>query len=189
MTAANSPITSSVESERRAHEPSMEEILASIRRIISEEEQDPPIAAGAPAAAAAPEAPSDADDDDVLELTNVVADEPPPRPRPSLVQPRDDIAFDSGPAPAPPPPREAEFDDEPPGEGLVADAVVDRAAHAFEALHRGIAISETPAGGSLEGLVRAMMKPLLKDWLDANLPGIVERVVREEVERVANRRR
>jgi len=34
-----------------------------------------------------------------------------------------------------------------------------------------------------------MMKPLLKQWLDQNLPDLVERVVREEVERVTNRRR
>lgn len=172
-------------------EPTMEEILASIRRIISEEEQEPSIG-GAPAEPeAAAEAAAD-DDDDVLELTNVVAEEtppPPPRLRPALVQPRDDIAFDSETPPPPPAAHAAEAEDEPASEGLVAEAVVDRAAHAFEALHRGIAISETPAGGSLEGLVRAMMKPLLKDWLDANLPGIVERVVREEVERVANRRR
>lgn len=165
-------------------EPTMEEILASIRRIISEEEQDAP--AAAPAAAAAPEAPAE-DVDDVLELTEIVADEPPPPPRarPSLVQATDDITFDSEPEPAPAPVAY----DEPPAAGLVADAVVDRAASAFDALHRGIAISETPVGGSLEGLVRDMMRPLLKQWLDTNLPGIVERVVREEVERVANRRR
>jgi cell pole-organizing protein PopZ len=159
-------------------EPTMEEILASIRRIISEEEVE-----GAPAAAA-PEAAEPAmtadEGDDILELTNIVPEPAPaPRQRPALVQPADDIDFHAEPEPEP----EA-LDD-----GLVAAAVVDRAASAFDALHRGIAISETKAGGSLEGLVREMMKPLLKQWLDTNLPDLVERVVREEVERVTNRRR
>ncbi|BCW89337.1 hypothetical protein sos41_24950 [Alphaproteobacteria bacterium SO-S41] len=162
-------------------EPTMEEILASIRRIISEEESDAPAAAAAPEAAAEP----DAEDDDILELTDVVpepAPPPPPRPRPALVQPADDIVFDAAP---PEPEASGAFDDD----GLVASAVVDRAASAFDALHRNIDIAETKAGGSLEGLVREMMKPLLKQWLDTNLPELVERVVREEVERVTNRRR
>jgi cell pole-organizing protein PopZ len=161
-------------------EPTMEEILASIRRIISEEEVEATPAAAAPEAA---EPAMTADEgDDILELTNIVPEPAPaPRQRPALVQPADDIAFDAEPEPEPEP--------EPLDDGLVAAAVVDRAASAFDALHRGIAISETKAGGSLEGLVREMMKPLLKQWLDTNLPDLVERVVREEVERVTNRRR
>ena len=41
---------------------------------------------------------------------------------------------------------------------------------------------------TLEGLVREMLRPMLKSWLDDNLPGIVERVVRAEIERVSRGR-
>ena len=38
---------------------------------------------------------------------------------------------------------------------------------------------------TLEQIVRELLRPLLKQWLDQNLPGMVERIVREEVERIA----
>ncbi|MDW8399877.1 MAG: DUF2497 domain-containing protein, partial [Acetobacteraceae bacterium] len=44
-----------------------------------------------------------------------------------------------------------------------------------------------PGGPSLEEIVREELRPLLKEWLDANLPALVERVVRQEIERVVNR--
>ncbi len=168
-----------------AGEPTMEEILASIRRIISEDEMDPALKQD-DADPAGPVA-EDADESDVFELTDVVEPEapPPPRPRPSLVEAADDVAFLAEPE-AEPEPEVAQGEDE---EGLVAAAVVDRAATAFAALHRNVGISETPAGNTLEGMVREMMKPMLKQWLDDHLPSLVENVVREEVERVANRRR
>ena len=40
---------------------------------------------------------------------------------------------------------------------------------------------------TLEGVVRDMLKPMLKDWLDANLPEIVERMVAQEVARISGR--
>lgn len=172
---------------QQAGEPTMEEILASIRRIISEEEGE-----GVKAdEAAAPAADAQDDESDVFELTNVVepppeaAPEPPARPRPSLVE-TDDVAFVADSEPAPAAPVEAE---EPAAGGLVAPDVVDRAASAFAALHRNVEISATPSGNTLEGMVQAMMKPMLKQWLDDHLPALVENIVREEVERVANRRR
>ena len=41
---------------------------------------------------------------------------------------------------------------------------------------------------TLEDLVREMLRPMLKSWLDDNLPGMVERLVRAEIERVARGR-
>ena len=41
------------------------------------------------------------------------------------------------------------------------------------------------SGNTVEAMVQAMLRPMLKDWLDANLPGIVEAQVRKEVERIA----
>lgn len=166
----------------QAGEPTMEEILASIRRIISEEETDPALKADAQPepVALAPL------DDEVFELTDVIEPEAPPPPappraRPSLVAPVDDVAF----APDPEPDLGQPDSDE----GLVAPEAVDRAATAFAALHRNVEIAATPGGNTLEGMVQAMMRPMLKQWLDDHLPALVENVVREEVERVANRRR
>ena len=166
----------------QASEPTMEEILASIRRIISEEETAPAVKPEADAA----EPTATADEPDVFELTDVVepATAPPPpapRPRPSLVEPAD-VAFEAAAEPEPPAAEREE-------EGLVETAVIDRAASAFAALHRNVEVSSTPGGNSLEGMVREMMRPMLKQWLNDHLPALVENVVREEVERVANRRR
>ena len=41
------------------------------------------------------------------------------------------------------------------------------------------------SGNTVEAMVREMLRPMLKDWLDANLPAIVEAQVRKEVERIA----
>jgi cell pole-organizing protein PopZ len=171
----------------------MEEILASIRRIISEEEGEPaakPADEEAPAPPQAATPAAQAEDEDVLELTDIVADPVPlaaaPRPRPTLVEPDDDISFDAVPSRQPEP--EFEPEQEPLG-GLIAEEVVERAGAAFDRLHRDTAITETVAGNSIEGLVRQILKPMLKRWLDDNLPDIVETIVREEVARVASRRR
>jgi cell pole-organizing protein PopZ len=46
---------------------------------------------------------------------------------------------------------------------------------------------EVAGSDTLEGVVRDMLKPMLKDWLDANLPEIVERMVAQEVARISGR--
>ncbi|MCC6921055.1 MAG: DUF2497 domain-containing protein [Alphaproteobacteria bacterium] len=174
-------------------EPTMEEILASIRRIISEEEGEaapaaPEPEAAPPVAEAAPAPKAAAEDEDVLELTDIVEETAPasppepaprPRPRPALVEPADDIAFD------PEPETLGAF----PASGLVADDVAERAGAVFDRLARDMAITDSAAGNSIEGVVRALLKPMLKQWLDDHLTDIVESIVREEVARVASRRR
>jgi cell pole-organizing protein PopZ len=60
-------------------------------------------------------------------------------------------------------------------------AVVDTA---FNSLTHTV-LSQNPR--TLEDLVREMLKPMLKAWLDANLPDMVERMVRAEIERVSRR--
>jgi cell pole-organizing protein PopZ len=45
----------------------------------------------------------------------------------------------------------------------------------------------TRGGPSIEDVVREELRPLLKAWLDAHLPGLVERLVRAEIERVVGR--
>ena len=46
----------------------------------------------------------------------------------------------------------------------------------------------TQNGQTIEDLVREMLRPMLKTWLDDNLPGLVERLVRAEIERVSRGR-
>lgn len=79
------------------------------------------------------------------------------------------------------PPRE-----EAPDAGLFSAATSQTLASAFNTL----AVSRLAADSQeLRGLARDMLRPLLKDWLDAHLPGLVESIIREEIERMARRTR
>jgi len=163
----------------------MEEILASIRRIISEDE---PQGESAPAAEAAappePEVVAEAEAEEVLELTNPLpAPEPEPEP---VVETHGDIEARAAPEPEPllepEPVAFAPADDEP----LVSEPTADETASAFGQLTRSIAMPK--AGRTLEDVVRELLNPLLKAWLDEHLPTIVQAKVEEEVERIARRR-
>ncbi len=172
----------------------MEEILASIRRIISEDdapvgdEEAAPVAATPelePLEIATPPAPAAAVEDDVLELTDRVASEEPQtlgdleiqtrhEPQPPAPAPEPVAAFSPPPAPL-----RAE-------EHLVGDPASEAAAMAFGKLSASIAM---PAEGrTLEDVVRELLRPLLKAWLDENLPAIVQSTVDQEVERIARSR-
>ena len=165
-------------------EPSMEEILASIRRIISED-ADGQKAAPAPDAGA-PLAPP-AGGDDILELTDRVNDDGSvdslgDERKPSFGDgAKDNIAFDH-----------EEF-----SQALMSGTSSAAAATAFAQLEqemsappRPTAASAAPSFGggggmTVEQLVMAAVRPMLQDWLDTNLPGMVEDLVRAEIERVA----
>lgn len=187
----------------------MEEILASIRRIISEDEapakseelpipppEDPP-AASAPAEpdVTAPTSsfdsggdlgeseaggfvggselppvmlPDDEEDDDDLELTQRV----------ETHGDLDVLAPTDAPEPELPPP--------PPGEGLVSDNIAAMAAAHFGKLTSDLLVPHSDR--TLEDVVRDLLRPLLQVWLDENLPGIVQKAVEAEVERIARGR-
>lgn len=162
-------------------QPSMEEILASIRRIISEDEAGE---GEKPAASAADEQP----EEEVLDLTDRVEG---PR-----------LGFVARPAPIPttdkstPPPRpsETEAPRKPAEEGLLSGQAAAAAVAALaQAGRRPAGSSGTVAAESdaqtLDALVRQALTPLLKAWLDENLPALVERIVREEVRRLAQQAR
>jgi len=190
------------------HEPSMEEILASIRKIISEDE----VAAATPAAGAPASA------DDVLVLTDEVDEEgapakapepppfeaapvaeelPPPPPPPMPDEPKVQLAepeFEPvpvAPEPVVPPPSAA-----PPapelGRRLISDTTAAASLSALSELvsrtHREPNIESLPLGHvnrTLEDITRELLRPILKQWLDDNLPELVERAVREEIGRLA----
>ena len=146
---------------QRAHEPSMEEILASIRNIIADDRE--------PAPAAAPQGPALSSAPQVVfskETTTPhrTASEPAQRAEPSaptVVWRRPQLA-NSGPVSDPTPP-----DEEP----LLSPEASEAVTASFSALSAG--------------LVREMLRPMLKQWLDENLPDVVERLVRAEIQRVA----
>ncbi len=184
----------------------MEEILASIRRIISEEDdggEDAPAEAAdveidetveveatveaedeaEEEAVAEPEA-----EEEVLELTQKVnedgsvteleaEEEAEPEPEPDL-EPME--AADDIVAVEP---GSAE------GETLLSQEAAATAAASFGALARNIAVSSSGDGRTLEDIVQELLKPILKDWLDEHLPPMVEELVREEISRVAKRGR
>ncbi len=127
-----------------APDQSMEDILASIKRVIS----------------------ADLDAARKLPL--------PPAPSTSAAAPGDDDVLELGDPPAGT------------GENLVSGATAEASKAALAALS-GLSVDPKADANTLDGLVREMLRPMLKQWLDANLPEIVERVVTREVARVVGR--
>ena len=126
-------------------DPSMEEILASIKRVIAEDSRPP--GAAPRARRGVPAEPPPASDDDVLELDDPVNE----------------------------------------NAGLLSS---DAAAASRERLAALSALRqrEMPADtGALEAVVREMLKPMLKEWLDEHLPAIVEELVTREIARITGR--
>ncbi len=191
-------------------EPSMEEILASIRRIISEDDAPaadaaaaPEPAKAAPAAKAeqspmpapppqpkrAPEPEPDEGDKDVLELTEMVSHDGSVV---SLAEPDMPEPMASEPEPPPTPgPRRA---DPPPGEGLMSQSATMSSAGAIVHLNQALLGDYSDLLGNMgrmtvEDLVRELLRPLLKEWLDRNLPPLVEQMVRNEIQRIVRQAR
>ncbi|MCK1386728.1 DUF2497 domain-containing protein [Bradyrhizobium sp. 21] len=132
---------------------------------------------------------------DVLELTDEMAiamepTPPPPPPNFRKVEPRDDLEFAESPPPRPtPPPPPAsyapvDFDAPPlpPQQPILAQSTVSAVESAFNSLAHTVLSSNAR---TLEDLVKEMLRPMLKSWLDDNLPGLVERIVKAEIERVS----
>jgi len=70
--------------------------------------------------------------------------------------------------------------------GLVSGKAAKATKAALAALD-SVKIDPSAGANTMDGLVREMLKPMLKEWLDANLPELVERVVAREVARVIGR--
>jgi cell pole-organizing protein PopZ len=234
----------------KVQEPSMEEILASIRRIIADDEAKPPAAekaaapapAAKPAAAApaakppvmndippsaipaaqaaaakvapppvkpapppAPAASNSQDDIDAmlagLDEATSEAEIRPPAPEPEVfeltddmalpepssfqkVEPDDDLEFTEAaraaqrqPAYQPP-----AFESAAPPQQILSRSTVSAVESAFNSLANTVLSNNAR---TLEDLVKEMLRPMLKSWLDDNLPGLVERIVKAEIERVS----
>jgi cell pole-organizing protein PopZ len=205
----------------KAQEPSMEEILASIRRIIADDETKPaarapeppkpaaapppppprpapppPPAAAAPApppppspppkplsnevdtliAAAEPQAP------EVLDLTEEMAAPASPSGF-RTIDGRTDVVFTDPPAAPGHSPNSARLLSQ--DDRLLSGSATAAVDSAFNSLAQTVLVQNAR---TLEDLVREMLRPMLKSWLDDNLPGLVERLVRAEIERVSRGR-
>jgi cell pole-organizing protein PopZ len=163
-----------------AGDPQMDDILASIRRILNEDE-----AQGA--AASAGQTPASGEP---LELTEAMLVQPGPSAEPAppakapVTPPITPLAAE---APAP-----AALVALPPGaDALLAPAVAAATTQAIGQLLRAVADERAApvhrGGPTIEDVVREELRPLLKSWLDQHLPPIVERLVRAEIERVVGR--
>lgn len=228
----------------KSHEPSMEEILASIRRIIADDdskaaapaaaivEAAPPPPAPKPVASVAPPPPMPVmppspmeflrdippapppvpeEPADILDLTeDMRAPEPePPAPQFKTVDAQPDVIF----AEVPSEPVEPESESDVPEPVMVAAAMP--AADPLEDARQTLAEQMEPDrpllsrsasaavdsafaslthtvlsqnARTLDDLVKEMLRPMLKSWLDDNLPSLVERLVRAEIERVSRGR-
>lgn len=139
-----------------APDPTMEDILASIRKILSEEEtgSSPPAPPAAPATGG----------EEPLALDASMMVEPPAR--------APDAAGGARP-------------------GLVGAAAAAATATAVGSLVRTLSAQRDTAtwrgGPTIEDMVREELRPMLRSWLDAHLPQLVERLVRAEIERVVGR--
>ncbi|MFD1788751.1 DUF2497 domain-containing protein [Sphingomonas floccifaciens] len=168
----------------------MEEILSSIKRVIEESETpagNSRARRGAPRPIAAPDASiddrhDDDDNDTVLELSQRV-----PFPAAEPVSRREPIRT-APPTRATEPAESAYHDRVPPrAESIVSPDTAQASRGPLEALSRMIVKPENPGSDTLEGMVREMLRPMLRDWLDANLPSMVEAMVAKEIARISGR--
>ena len=186
-------------------EPTMEEILASIRRIISEDGEGAPQPGQAAArddedsggasddslddfeAIMADDADSGSEIDDalnepdVLELTEAVEAPADAQPDPAdgLAELDEEFGFETE--------ELADTLTEEATEKLVSENTFATTAHSLSTLS-GLMMRGYPgAENTLEGMVREMLRPMLKAWLDANLPDMVERMVQREIARISGR--
>ncbi len=227
MSVAPQMKQNSLDDERRAHEPSMEEILASIRRIIADDDalstrrRDPapgdlvarrtaaerPFAAPSPKPAPSPDHALDGDAADAVESAFRLGREESSDQGAELAifRKRDATEatrFSSETATAPESgdeqsykagagdyPRQSSTDasvGEADAGPLVSPEAEASVASHFEALAASMFIRDA---GLLQDYAKELLRPMLKQWLDDNLPVMVERLVRAEIERVARGRR
>ena len=197
-------------------EPSMEDILQSIRKILADEgeEEAKPVEAAsepAPKPAPAPEPEPEAveeleleDDPEELDLDDSLAleeDEDAPLELEDEPLELDEVLdFDEEPEPEPEPEPvpEPEPLPLPPAEPAVAETLISRPTEDSSidsltqlagavAREREVRLGPNAHHATLEDLVREMLRPILKEWLDANLPYMIDRLVKKEIERIVSR--
>lgn len=159
-------------------EPSMEEILSSIKRIIAEEGEEAVQATPRRVrtdAARPVTAPVDLDTDGILELTEEVGvEDVMPAPKATAAKPvtaKPAVSTVGTPA----------------AETILSVESEVAARHSLSALSSMLIAPQDGGDNTLDGLVRSLLKPMLKEWLDARLPTLVEEMVAKEIARITAR--
>ncbi len=163
-------------------EPSMEEILSSIKRIIAEEGEGTQARSRRPRT---PPQPIEPEPEEVLELSepmSVTHDAPEPEPAPA---PR----VQAAPQPPVQPTRSAPVQPAMAEEPILSQRTAAASLGSLETLSKLLVKPEPETDGTLEGLVREMLRPMLRDWLDANLPDMVETLVAREIAKITSQMR
>jgi hypothetical protein len=136
------------------------------------------------------------EEEDVLELTNVVEDEP-------IRDEEDDPWGSKGlrdllreePRPPPPPPPRPRYpsDDD---DRLISDRPASMATAAFSSLANSLSgerfigsMPISPGARTVEDVIKELLRPLLREWLDEHLPNLVERMVQKEIDKMVRRSR
>jgi len=121
---------------------------------------------------------------DVFELTDEMAlpDPAPPAASFNKIEPQDDIEFTEAKASRRQPAYEPPFESAAPARPILSHSTVSAVESAFNSLANTVLSNNAR---TLEDLVKEMLRPMLKSWLDDNLPGLVERIVKAEIERVS----
>ena len=125
---------------------------------------------------------------DVFELTDEMAvaepepPAPPPKPAFQKVEPDDDVEFAESTRASQRPPAFEQSPFEMPPQQMLSRSTVSAVESAFNSLANTVLSNNAR---TLEDLVKEMLRPMLKSWLDDNLPGLVERIVKAEIERVS----
>lgn len=171
-------------------EPSIEEILASIRQIISDDDEGAPASSAEPEPVAKPQPappppppPPPPPKEDILELKD-----PLPEPARPVIDMED--AFEEDKVDDDRAPSMAVHDDE---DSILSDTAKSAALTGFSKLasniplERGTTPHRSSDGSTLEDIVRDMLNPMLRVWLDENLPKIIEKLVQKELEKLARR--
>jgi cell pole-organizing protein PopZ len=194
-------------------ERSMEDILASIRRILAEDENAPaePGIAMDPEPIRKPEPDPehipklDPESEQITEQVSEPIHEPEPIPEPEVFFepipiPETVPAPPPQPAPPPPPPTMPEVMAEmleltpdmvaseilsQPTARASVDVLSELAAKILD--RRDMHVDAGSRDMTLEGIVREMLKPILREWLDRNLPYLIERLVKKEIDLMVNR--
>lgn len=179
-------------------EPSIEEILESIRQIISEDgtpvEEGPAVPKkpakqaetvmtapapkkAEPAPAAKPAAPAPQKGEAILDLTEKVAPEKPKTVEVETAPDEPNIILE-----------ESDEDEDHLVSDMTADAAVEMLARL---LSNNVSVEREmpgkPGPVTLEDMTRELLRPLLREWLDQNLKGIIEKMVAREIERLSAR--
>jgi cell pole-organizing protein PopZ len=166
------------------HEPSMEEILASIRRIIAEDGEGEGDKGDAKVATATP---AKAEEEDVLELTDVIEEDPPVANTSEASTARDDetpFTLDPGLARAEPPQAPPSTEARLISTESATASVAALAQLVNRPREKGDEMPLGHADRTLEDVVRELLRPILKTWLDDHLPSLVERLVQDEIARL-----